>query len=297
MGKPSKFRYQRLLKRNLANCLDAFLFIAEYPRKGNSVLSEPAIIFDGENIAVLAAFNETREEILKIVSALSNAGYSVLVIRNMDGLEKHVENIGIHKIVNRKNLGFDIGAYRDAFELIESPSNIIFLNTSLLWDAEKLTKIASKLRTSNVKNTVTYLTESLQGGKHGQSFFLHLKLDPPSIEDFETFMKLKTKNWQYKRSAVKYGEKAIFNYFDRNESVRINFVFPYSSVKKTYIDLDTEFTEDWIVRLIKLNVFLNPTQHLWPALEALGFPGYKKTLLLRNPAKLDKLPKVKFEQA
>ncbi len=297
MGKPSKFRIQRLLKKNLANFLDAFLFIAEYPRKSISELREPAKILDAENIAILAAFNETREEVLKIISALSDAGYLVLVIRNVNSQQSQCENIGAHKIVNRKNLGFDIGAYRDAFHFVGTPSNLIFLNTSLFWEAERLKKIASRLRTSDVKNMVTYLTESLQGEKHGQSFFLHLKLDPASMYEFETFMRVKTKNWRHKRSAVKYGEKAIFNYFDKNESIRVNFVFPYLSVKETYIGLDTEFTEDWIVRLIKSNVSLNPTQHLWPALESLGFPGYKKTLLLKNPAKLDKLPKVKFEQA
>jgi hypothetical protein len=296
MSKPSRFKFQRLLKSRVASLLDAFLLIIEQPRKGESELIEPATLFDAENIAILAAFNETPEETRNVVSALSDAGYSTLVIRNVGTDLSCYEDIGDHKIVNRKNVGFDIGAYRDAFELIGSPTNLILLNTSMYWDKERLTKVADRLKNSESRNTVTYLTESLQGEKHGQSFFLHLKLDSTTMDHFESFMKNETKNWRYKRSAVKYGEKAIFNYFNQNESIGIDFIFSYSVVSQTYLDLEAEFTEDWIKRMIQSNVQLNPTQHLWPALDFLGFPGFKKTLLSKNPANLRKLPKMNFEQ-
>jgi hypothetical protein len=48
--------------------------------------------------------------------------------------------------------------------------------------------------------------------------------------------------------------------------------------------------------MIELDVHLNPTQHLWPALDFLGFPGFKKSLLKKNPANLRKLPKMNFKQ-
>lgn len=293
MGKPSRFKSQRLLKKIAADVLDVFLLFIEYPRSSDSMMIEAPRVMNDSNIAILAAFNETHEELSRIVSALSDAGYRVLIIRNVDNLGSQDEIGKEYKIANRQNKGFDIGAYRDAFKFIKSPTNLIFLNTSLYWEAERLGKIASNLRNNNV-NTVTYLTESLQGGKHGQSFFLHLKLDSTKMHSFQRFMTLKTKNWHHKRSAVKYGEKAIYNYFVGDKSIRIDFIFSYSFVSDTYLKMEAELTEPWIKRLIENLVPLNPTQHLWPALEFLGFPGYKKTLVLDNPAKLDKLPKPEF---
>ena len=293
MGKPSRFKSQRFLKKIAANVLDVLLLFIEYPRSSQSMLIEFPRVMNDSNIAILAAFKEANEELSRIVSALSDAGYRVLVIRNIDNLGSHDGISKEYRIVNRQNKGFDIGAYRDAFQFIESPTNLIFLNTSLYWEAGVLGKIASDVKNNDI-NTVTYLTESLQGEKHGQSFFLHLKLDSTKMHSFQRFMTLKTKNWHYKRSAVKYGEKAIYNYFVGDKSVRIDFVFPYLFVSDTYLKMEAELTEPWIKRLIENFVPLNPTQHLWPALQFLGFPGHKKTLILDNPAKLEKLPNQNF---
>ena len=295
MGKPSRFKFQQFLKKIVADFLDVFLLFIEYPRSNDSMMIEVPRIMNDPNIASLAAFNETHEELLTIVSALSDAGYRVLVIRNVDNLGSQDEIGKEYRIVNRQNRGFDIGAYRDAFQFIESPTNLIFLNTSLYWEAGRLGKIASNVKNNNV-NTVTYLTESLQGEKHGQSFFLHLKLDSTKMHTFQRFMTLKTKNWHYKRSAVKYGEKAIYNYFVGDKSVRIDFIFPYLFVSDTYLKMEAELTEPWIKRLIENFVPLNPTQHLWPALQLLGFPGHKKTLVLDNPANLEKIPNQNFKR-
>lgn len=290
MTNPSQYRCIRTLKTSLARLLDTLLPILEFPRSNSCKLisSIPQII--ERDVVVIASFKPETREILELVKVFTELEFETVLIRNIVTGEIPLAETLHFRVLDRENTGFDFGAYRDSMQFIGSPRNLILMNTSLLWNSERLYKIVKKLKDDYKSNRITYLTESLQSTKHGQSFFMHANFDDLTVSGLKDFLESSTKNWRFKRSAVKLGEKAIYKYFESDPRISIDFIFPYELVTRTYEELDIDKSEDWILKHIQSNVCLNPTQHLWLALDLLGFPGYKKTLLRDNPANLRKMP-------
>ncbi len=290
MGRPSRFRAIRCCRTIGGKALDAILPLLELRQNSMSELENERIKFASKNIAIVASFNENLDEVKRIVQTINEVGYEVLVINNGSLTKAHGELSDTLNFFQRRNVGYDFGAYRDSMKLFAFPRNLILMNTSMIWDHRRLARIIHELTSLDLEGRVTYLTESLQGSRHGQSFFIHINVKEKEISKLKTFLLTKTKNWRFKRSAVRFGEKALFDFFKSVPEIQIEFLFPYKEVERSYMLLSQADSEAWIKSHLKKNVKLNPTQHLWPALKKLGFPGIKKTLIKNNPAKLGKIP-------
>jgi len=290
MSRPSRFLFPRAIRSFVGRSIDTILPILEMIQTSDNQLSETGFKTGSTKVAVLATYKENRDEIEKYQKMFESCGYFLVVIENGASITASDLQNDKAKILARRNKGFDFGAYRDAMAVIGQPRSLILINTSMIWNFKLLSKLVKNLDSPIANNRVTYLTESLQGGRHGQSFFIHLNLDTDSISRLKDFFMQETKNWHFKRSAVKFGEKALFNFFRSNSNLKIEFLFPYEDVSDTYLELGEELTEAWIKQHLLAQVALNPTQHLWPSLSFLNFPGVKKTLISHNPAHLSKTP-------
>jgi hypothetical protein len=290
VGRPSRFGAIRCYRTIGGKALDAILPLLEFKQNSMSELESGRIKSASKNIAIVASFNENVDEVRRIVQTINEVGYEVLVINNGSLTKAHGELYETQNFFERRNMGYDFGAYRDSMRLFEFPRNLILMNTSMIWDHRRLARIIHELTSLDLEGRVTYLTESLQGSRHGQSFFIHINVNKTEFSKLKTFLLTKTKNWRFKRSVVKFGEKALFDFFESVPEIQIEFLFPYKEVERSYMLLSEADSEAWIKSHLKKNVKLNPTQHLWPALKKLGFPGIKKTLIKNNPAKLEKIP-------
>lgn len=294
MVRPSHSKMKRKSKTWAANTLDFCLPILEIFVSRHSQLEDKEVKFKSENIAILAAYNEDPDKVLSIRKMLAKVGFDCIVIYNCEADSAARDILKGNGFLLRNNIGFDFGAYRDSMQIIEKPKNLILMNTSMYWDLNLLKEIIRVLSQRNAQNTVTYLVESFQGVWHGQSFFIHLKLDASHLNKLKTHFIMRTKNWRFKRSTVKQGEKALFKFFSAESSIHIDFVYSYESVVRKYLSLDEKSSEISVRRLLLNSVPLNPTQHLWPALKSLDFPGVKKSLMNQNPARLEKVPSINY---
>jgi hypothetical protein len=110
----------------------------------------------------------------------------------------------------RKNLGRDLAAFRDVVRVTESnlsKKNIVWINSSAVWDSKRLISLITNLESSKT-NKVVSMTDSWLGGYHLQSFFLFI-----GNEVSEGFLKVASsnllKNWRYKRTVVHRGEREL----------------------------------------------------------------------------------------
>jgi hypothetical protein len=292
MVRPSQFKINRQLKMWAANSVDFCLPILELFRSSDSKLEGKEIRFESKNLAILAAYNEDPKVILSIKRMLAEVGFDCVVIYNCPENSATKDFLVESGFLVRSNVGFDFGAYRDSMQLFGEPTNLILMNTSMFWDLNRLKGIVSNLSQKSPPNSVTYLVESFQGVWHGQSFFIHLKLDSLHLNELKKYLRTNTKNWRFKRSAVKRGEKALFRFFLAQRNMHVDFLYPYESVVSAYLSLGEKTSELSVRNLLLNDVPLNPTQHLWPALSSLNFPGVKKTLVNQNPAGLEKVPSI-----
>ena len=230
-----------------------------------------------------------------VVKMLEINGWEIRHVINIDGdvaifSEDRVLNTDL---ILRSNRGYDFGAFRDVLLSIPFQSEILFLNSSMWWDVEKLQILISKIELQSHVNEVTYLTESIQLQRHGQSFFIYTKVDQGGFTILQSFFTRWIRNTRLKRSAVNYGEMKMASYLE-DAGFGLHFEFPYYKLKESYLKNQTKFSEKWIADLILADVPLNPCQHFWFTTLGFGFPGIKKTLISLNPARLEKAPSSEF---
>jgi hypothetical protein len=110
----------------------------------------------------------------------------------------------------RRNLGRDLAAFRDVIRVTESKlskKNIVWMNSSAVWDGNRLISLITNLENSKTKKVVS-MTDSWLGGYHLQSFFLFI-----GNEVSEGFLKVVSsnflRNWRNKRTVVHRGEREL----------------------------------------------------------------------------------------
>jgi len=289
--RPSRHASFRLLRVLGGKFLDIFLWFGHVLTPSNSLLLEEIPQINSEKIAIFARFGNEDASENNLINLLQRLGFETFIIENTSNISRnHVW--GHHKVFYRQNKGFDFGAYRDILCYTEKASKLLLINSSVHWDVDRLEAILRRLQLKPLENSITYLTESLQGHRHGQSFFMYLQIDSTNLAHFKRLMKRNIRNWTIKRMAVTYGEKKIGNLLRSKLHLTSIFLYPYPEVWENYLNLPIDNQEIWISNLIKKGINLNPTHHLWPALLVLGFPGYKKSLINDNPAGLRSLPEV-----
>jgi len=231
-------------------------------------------------VAIYACYMEVDANDERVISTLENSGWDVItVINGSDG--ETLNNMTFSRV----NKGYDFGAFRDAIRSIQQADQLLLINSSMYWNISKFEKILVNLQMEKFEAIATYLTESLQTNRHGQSFFLHFVFHPDSftISHLKEFFQENIRNTRFKRTAVLYGEYGIYKFLEE-KPIRISFICEYNVVVKTYLNSQDSLTEKWVLSLLEKQVPLNPTQHLWWAAFDCGLPGIKKSLVKFNPA-------------
>jgi hypothetical protein len=241
-----------------------------------------------KRLAIFATYGgrEMDRSDLEVLRVLKERKYFVCLVTNSDSknIFEASENVD-HQII-RKNVGFDLAAYRDAINLHGTDWESVFLiNDSIYWPVGNFSVAISQLENLVDDSTIVGLTDSYQRSYHLQSFcFLASGMN--SINRLSGAIN-KVHNWRYKRSAVAFGELRITsNLIAAGAGVSALFSYDTLSTKwQTLNDLHEDSQK--IRKLLQDGVPLNSTQHFWRAL--LGEPGgfLKRSLVSKNPAGLN----------
>ena len=245
--------------------------------------------FSESKVAIVTIFPEDevlRPDIYQLTEMLNFNGFKVLIVSNkVMACEIPLGTV----FLTRENRGFDLSAIRDVLQILEFDSiqELLVLNDSVYWNAEKFFLTLKNLEAKS--NGVWSFVESLQGGKHMQSFFFYLSDDSNQKLLFKGFMEVfsKVRNSTRKRHIVWYGEKMIYKRL-KTLGVETQPVFKYGNLTDNYLEnyfFDPELIDrNDIRKLISKGIPLNPSIHLCESLLRMNAPFIKRSILSKNPA-------------
>ena len=187
----------------------------------------------------------------------------------------------------RDNISRDLGSYRFALEILpkENLTELVLINDSVHFLQDSLLNFVESARKTEF--LVTGLTESMQLGRHLQSYAMHFKEPSPEILD----PILKVGNWKMKRTLVAQGERRFSRWWSMKE-ISFGAIYPNELLKEVSLEHSILFgcDEKRVRKLFRSKVDLNPSIHFWPGL-LLTAHIVKKSLLKTNPAKFSDPPK------
>ena len=189
---------------------------------------------ESERIFLLTLRNSLDCEILVVLNTKNE-------IANWDGDELNV--------LRRRNLGRDLAALRDGIEKLKfGGEDLIFLNSSCIWDVSRLTRL---LEFRIKPDALNVMTDSYQGGYHLQSYFFMI----PSkyVQVTQKILAHNIKNWRVKRSVVEKGEKKLHFYWAKH-GIPINVLFGAQELElRTGLDKkNTNYSKYCSEELLKL---------------------------------------------
>jgi hypothetical protein len=191
------------------------------------------------------------------------------------------------KLVNRRNSGYDFGAYQAGLAMLKPSANlideIVLMNNSVYKLHESLTPLIKSVRNSCFD--VTSVTNSREKGLHLQSYFLHLKKSVLNQEAFwNWFEELELSDSKFvtiDKLEIPFAQ--IINSFGLSSGAIWDcddlFEFYFSSSGSALL-LEFRSQLSWFVgaKEILRGRMLNPTHYMWPHLLELGCPFLKKDL-------------------
>lgn len=239
---------------------------------------------------------------ISTLQELQDLGFAIYLIMNSDNpktldISPILENFKSDpiSIIIRKNTGRDLGAYRDAYILLEKANfllnkKIFFMNNSVIWFPKMISDYFERLLASSADIIAGSI--SFQHQVHIQTFLFGVNTDMGRI-GLEDWL-LKIKNWHLKRSIVTFGELRTNLLFGSNLNVE-SIPSLESSVslglRKIHESENTPKRKGpSITRLINnrnlhfAGISLNPSHNYWLELFELGLPGIKQDLIMKNPS-------------
>ena len=244
---------------------------------------------DSKKVLIYACFCSSAQELqsrYRDVMPIATEFDEVLVINAGSALGDQLSS-GNVVFLSRKNWSRDLGSYRDALTAFELANidELVLINDSVEWLQDSLLGFVSKSRLSDSR--ITGITESMQLGRHIQSFAMHFKR--PSRDALNPI--LKVGNWRLKRTLVLHGERH-FSKIWGEENISFSPLYSIELLQFTCLRNSKIYgeDEDAMLNLIQKSIDLNPSIHLWPAL-LLHAKIAKKSLLRDNPAKFANSPK------
>jgi hypothetical protein len=238
------------------------------------------------------------------------AGLQVCLVINVDKATRHVLNNQTDQsssyfdsIIIRNNVGWDLGAYRDAYFLVKEKTKItnnsfFFLNNSVIWFPEMIEKYFAKLL--SVESDIVAGSISSQYRKHLQTFLFGAQTNDGVIV-IENWLST-IKNWRMKRSIVRLGELGTSTFFNHpisikglpesNELIEVSvrkIHDNFKQIENENVNIDNKTLALVMNRLNRNRKFsmagipLNPSHDNWLELLESGFPGIKVDLVRSNP--------------
>jgi hypothetical protein len=296
-------------------------FLMSYFESGPKILSiepgEGAPEQLGSRVVIFAHFDrrgEIRAYARAYIEALCRAGLDVVFVTNAAYLAApdHAWVRGrAARIVIRRNLGLDFGAWRDTMEVCGLPaantSLLVVANDSVYGPFHPLEPLLARIDFDEAD--VWSATDSWQHRFHLQSFFVAFGPRALSQDAFKQFWRsvrnVRSKKWVIRQYEIGMSQaliaaglrcKAIWSYLAMIEAVRDtatqdNTVFdpqvkPERSNDPYCIDGLVTAADRRILRIASRRIPLNPMAELWRVLIAQGCPFLKRELLRENPSQV-----------
>lgn len=226
---------------------------------------------------------------IELLQILKKKEYFVCVVSNGEifNSEKYIPVVDC--IIQRRNIGFDLAAFRDALNYMRDDyDSILLLNDSILWPKENFERTLAAFENLNSETSVIGVTDSYQRGYHLQSYCLFAQNSVPIGALRSSFATIK--NFRTKRSAVYYGELKLSKEIVLH-GAQLSVLINYRELKDIWLNTYCESSPDpEILELIRKGIHLNPCQHFWEPLLNTQYGFIKKSLLFKNPARLRSLP-------
>ena len=243
------------------------------------------------------------------ISTLSNirqAGFQICIVVNKkksqlyQKLETTAKNgTEFETVITRRNVGWDLGAYRDAFFLLKTNRKIqnqpiIFMNNSVIWFPDMVEDYFNNL--TKEETNVIAASISNQYRPHIQTF-LFGSLNSNGTNQIEIWLK-SIKNWRLKKTVVSYGElgtRLILKSQIVCKSLPDYEKLQELCLKKIHEDFESkDHDTPYVVikRLLRNRTFMhagvpvNPSHDYWLELMESGFPGIKVDLVRENPSQI-----------
>lgn len=179
-------------------------------------------VSESENIIIYVTYAKnsliglTENESIRKLNGIKNSCL-IVVVNTSSSQIFSIENCS--GFAYRQNRGRDLAAFRDILEVLDDSiedKNIVYLNSSCWWNPKRIETFLALGSSTNV----VFLTDSLQGGYHLQSYFMFF---PKDKQDLLRELSALFKNFRLKRTVVNYGEKRIHKFFAKVEQVDVLF--------------------------------------------------------------------------
>ena len=237
------------------------------------------------------------------LQALRQAGFGIIFVTNAGRLEPDsAQWLADHcaQILNRRNRGYDFGAYRDGiaafFQERVTAEMLLLANDSLYGPLAPLGEIVGRMDFTAAD--IWALTDSWQHRYHLQSFFVAFGPTALANAGFAAFWQ-QVRNVRSKWAAVHFYELWMTHHM-QSEGLRSAAVWDYFALLDIMQEIhDTPAPEgiipieqkvqrlaaERVLWCWRRRIALNPTSDLWLVLLQHGFPFMKRELLRFNPGR------------
>lgn len=257
-------------------------------------------------------YGQVHRYVLTQLQALKEAGFCVVFVTNCKALEPaSILSLKplVGKIICRKNIGYDFGAYKDgilALEKVDALDSLLIVNDSVYGPFSSIDSLLSEKVTAN--DDVIAITDSWEVSYHLQSYFVLFSKKVIADPDFWKFW-TEMRYINYKSAVVQRYEIGLTKLLLRLR-FKCSALFPYEVASKLmYSELSNADVEsgtaktlprhqrdyfDTVTQSLSKGVPLNGTHFLWEKLLVdMGCPFVKRELLSVNPMKIPDL--IRFE--
>jgi hypothetical protein len=200
-------------------------------------------------------------------------------------------------LVVRKNKGYDLGAYRDAFNMYSkldttNSNKLFFMNNSLIWFPELIANYFKDMMES--ESDIVAGSISNQHIQHIQTF-LFGAVTRTGIENLNQYFR-KIKNWHFKKSIITFGELKTNIFFQ--EALKVSSLPGLKQLTALGLQkihdsgMNPEIKWGTVSRLLQNRrlsfegIAVNPSHSYWLEMFDLGFPGIKFDLVTKNPSRI-----------
>jgi lipopolysaccharide biosynthesis protein len=238
------------------------------------------------------------------LQCLRDLGNTIIFTSNSQELsEEYIGRLGAicDRVLIRRNVGFDLGAYKDAIQEVPDLTlldRLILTNDSVFGPTQPLQPLLE--RADPVEADIWGMTDSLQSGYHLQSYFLVIHkralANPVFVEFWRSLVYTNSKP-----HIIYHGEIGLSRAMVQS-GFRLKALFPYQSMASEVLQkisdkiaceprwMDDLPHRDFLVRVhndLVYGVPMNPTHSFWDHLLLThGFPYLKRQLLVTNPSKI-----------
>jgi lipopolysaccharide biosynthesis protein len=236
-----------------------------------------------------------------LLRALADAGFTTVVVSNARKLDPlSIQSILplCGRVLQRKNAGYDFGAWRDGISQtpeIAEADQLLILNDSIFGPLQDLTTILKRCVFD--RTDVWGMTDSYDGRYHLQSFFILFGAKALRSDAFAAFWR-RMRYVSSKRLVIRKYEIGLSQTLLKS-GLKLKALYPYRALSEAVLNRamavqnagtpDThpmlgEYFEH-LLRGVNAGHPLNPTHYFWKYLIVeLRFPFIKRELLEKNPA-------------